>query len=178
MTFKESFNVCMFKKFATFSGRASRSEFWYFMLATLIISIIVSIIEPSRWMYETFKGLFGGDTMLSALVLPHAMSYIVQIVFCIPILSAANRRLHDVNIGGGKATLYYLILTVPFIIWFIYDLRTHEQGELLLSGLILSADLLATFAFVIYLLCMKGNKDENKFGTPPRDDASNFAEQF
>ena len=43
MTFSDSINVCLFKKYADFSGRASRSEFWWFTLfnALGIFAVIV-----------------------------------------------------------------------------------------------------------------------------------------
>ena len=45
MDFQTSIKTC-FNKYAVFSGRASRSEFWWFALFILIISIIGAIIEP------------------------------------------------------------------------------------------------------------------------------------
>ena len=44
MTFTESIKTC-FSKYVTFSGRASRSEFWYFMLFCLLGSTILSLFD-------------------------------------------------------------------------------------------------------------------------------------
>ncbi|WP_349679213.1 DUF805 domain-containing protein [Rhodoferax sp. UBA5149] len=45
MTFQESIKIC-FAKYADFSGRASRSEYWWFVLFTLLVSAAASVISP------------------------------------------------------------------------------------------------------------------------------------
>jgi|688.fasta_scaffold60695_2 uncharacterized membrane protein YhaH (DUF805 family) len=76
-----------FKKYATFTGRASRSEFWYFALFYFIIYIVGAVVGSSM-----------GNEFISYL-------FIAPII--IPYLSVAVRRLHDVNKSGW----FYL---VPF----------------------------------------------------------------
>ena len=39
MTFGEAIATCMTKKYVTFEGRASRSEYWYFVLFYVLCSI-------------------------------------------------------------------------------------------------------------------------------------------
>lgn len=92
MTFTDSIKTC-FNKYATFSGRASRSEYWWFYLffillyaATAILSILVS---------EIFS--FGMILVLLGLLLPS--------------LAAGIRRLHDVDKSGW----WMLISIVPLI---------------------------------------------------------------
>ena len=45
MTFMESVQTCVKQKYAAFSGRASRSEFWWFFLFTVLGGIVLSLID-------------------------------------------------------------------------------------------------------------------------------------
>lgn len=83
MTFFESIRVC-FTKYAEFNGRASRSEFWWFMLfITLVASALVYLSEDI------------GSIFLIAVLLP--------------MLAAGARRLRD----SGKSAWLLLYLLVP-----------------------------------------------------------------
>ncbi|MDF2613283.1 MAG: hypothetical protein K0S71_1069 [Clostridia bacterium] len=84
--------IKMFKDYAVFSGRSTLGDFWWAMLANVIVSIILGIIVrvvPSlRWITAVY-GL--------AIALP-------SIALCV-------RRLHDV----GKSGWYYLIGFIPIV---------------------------------------------------------------
>ena len=89
MTFQESIQVC-FKKYADFTGRASRSEFWWFMLFLVLVSAGTSMIN------QVVSGLFSLATL-------------------VPSVAAAARRLHDTNRSGWLQLLWI----VPVIGWII-----------------------------------------------------------
>ena len=72
-------SACM-SKYSTFTGRASRSEYWYFTLFTFIAVIISSIIG----------GIMGSDLL----------GYAAQIALFIPGISVSVRRMHDVDKSG------------------------------------------------------------------------------
>lgn len=82
MTLTQSISTC-FKKYVTFSGRASRSEYWWWQLfvfiATFIIVFIVTLID-----------LQAGK----------AVGSILQLVFLLPNLAVIVRRCHDTNHSG------------------------------------------------------------------------------
>lgn len=84
----------VFMKYATFKGRARRSEYWYFILASIIISIVIGII-----------GLF----------MP-AVGSILNMVFSLgillPSLAVLTRRLHDVGKSGWYVVWPYVLLTI------------------------------------------------------------------
>lgn len=81
-----------FKKYATFTGRATRSEFWYFVLFNLIISIVLNLIS------ESLAGLY-------------------QLAVLIPSLAISARRLHDI----GKSGWMQLVSLIPLIglVWLV-----------------------------------------------------------
>jgi uncharacterized membrane protein YhaH (DUF805 family) len=84
-------SVC-FKKYATFSGRASRSEFWFFYLFYIIIYIVGAIV--------------GAAVGSSVLV------YLFIIPLWLPQLAVGIRRMHDVGRSGWfiLVPIYNIIL--------------------------------------------------------------------
>lgn len=83
------------KKYALFTGRARRSEYWYFTLFNFLISIGLSMVD-------TFTGLGFLNPVYGLLVL-------------IPAIAVAIRRLHDT----GRSGWWLLIVFVPFVGWII-----------------------------------------------------------
>ena len=45
MSFTQAVRVCLKEKYATFSGRASRSEYWWFVLFNILVGIVTSILD-------------------------------------------------------------------------------------------------------------------------------------
>ena len=93
MTLGESIRVC-FAKYATFSGRACRSEYWWFMLFIFLVSAAAISIN------DTVYGL-----VALGLLLPH--------------LAVAARRLHDINKSAWWLLLGLIpIVNLVLVIWF------------------------------------------------------------
>ena len=89
-------------KYATFSGRARRSELWYFLLFTFIVSFVASIIDIV---------LLKGTPVLAS---------VVTLAFLLPSIAVSIRRLHDLNKSGW----WYLVALIPLaglilLFWFI-----------------------------------------------------------
>lgn len=84
-------SVC-FKKYATFTGRASRSEFWFFYLFYIIILIIGSVAESAA-------GITG-------------LSYLFILPLWLPQLAVSVRRMHDTDRSGWfiLVPIYNLVL--------------------------------------------------------------------
>jgi uncharacterized membrane protein YhaH (DUF805 family) len=89
-----------FTKYATFSGRASRSEFWWWALVSFAVSIVLNIISAGATTADGVPTLGVG----SILALVWGLATIV------PSLALLVRRLHD----GGFSGLLALLLLVPF----------------------------------------------------------------
>lgn len=98
------------KKYATFSGRARRKEYWMFFLINISISIILSLSPFAI-------GAAGG-----------VLYFIYVIAMIIPGLALAVRRLQD----QGKEWTWIFVGLVPFIggIWLLVLMCTEgSQGE-------------------------------------------------
>ena len=85
MSFTDAFRTCMVTKYFAFQGRASRSEFWWFQLGLLGISILAGFLDDA----------LGIDLFESAVLAGGVISDVVMLVTIIPILAATSRRLHD-----------------------------------------------------------------------------------
>jgi uncharacterized membrane protein YhaH (DUF805 family) len=107
MTFGEAIKTCI-SKYATFEGRASRPEFWWFILFTVLLQAVLGM----------FSQLAAGLAALAMLL---------------PTLAAGARRLHDI----GKTGWWQLIGLLPLIgalvllYWFVQPTAdgANEHGE-------------------------------------------------
>ena len=91
MNFGQAISSCL-SKYATFSGRASRSEFWWFFLFQILISLAASMLG------ETINGL-------------------VALGLVLPALAVGTRRLHDIGKSGWWQVI---MLTVIGLLVLIY----------------------------------------------------------
>ena len=88
-----------FKNYAKFSGRASRTEYWYFVLFNTLISLIPTVL------------VFQSGGRLDELMV---VSYLYSLVAFLPGLAVGVRRMHDVGKSGWfiLIPLYNLILAL------------------------------------------------------------------
>lgn len=102
-----------FQNYSGFSGRACRSEFWFWMLFNFLLIIVAVVIDAS---------LFG----LQPDSLP-VFQVIVTLALVVPGLAVAVRRLHDIDRSGW----WYLINLIPlvgFIIFIVWACTIGTQG--------------------------------------------------
>lgn len=95
-----NYQAVVLKKFAEFEGRASRREFWMFVLANILLSIII--------------GLFG-----------KALLSLYHLLVLVPSLAVGARRLHDTGRSGWWQLLYF----VPVIGWIVLIIFFAERSH-------------------------------------------------
>jgi len=78
-----------FWNYINFSGRASRSEYWFWILFTVLVAIATEILDAAIFVYH--EGLSPLNSPLNALS---------TLVLLLPTLAAAARRLHDTERSG------------------------------------------------------------------------------
>lgn len=102
MTFSKAIDVCMKQKYATFTGRASRSEYWYFTLFEYLVYFVVFFIFRvlGSFIVDEQPGMIG---LMGA--------SLVGLAFICPALAVAVRRLHDT----GKSGWYVLVNAIPSV---------------------------------------------------------------
>ena len=103
MTFGESISTC-FKKYVDFNGRASRSEFWFFELFLLILTLITVVLDYAIFPFHEWGPI---NTVLS-------------IATFFPSIAVAARRLHDSNYSGWLQLIAITVIgLIPLLIWWI-----------------------------------------------------------
>lgn len=112
MSFKEAVTTCLIKKFATFSGRATRAEFWWFMLFCFCLRAVLFLIIVLLVASQGFTPQYVWVVIILFLL--------IWYVLIIPELCVTVRRLHDVGYDGSQ----FLVICIPIvgIIWLIVDL--------------------------------------------------------
>ena len=135
MNFSNSIKTCLINKYLSFSGRASRSEFWFFYLFILIgyvifFTLIITVSLNLVWL----MGLF----MLGIIV---------------PAFAVTARRLHDINKSG-----WFQLLPWPAGILETIFATSSESLEILFLFIGLG---LYIYLFILY--CTDGDKKNNRF---------------
>ncbi|HEY8702131.1 MAG TPA: DUF805 domain-containing protein [Arthrobacter sp.] len=98
-----------FKKYAAFSGRASRSEYWWWALASVGLSIILNIIVGAGG--AATSGVTSSSAPGPGAMLGSVLLIIWGLATIVPSLALSVRRLHDGNFSGWLL----LIGLVPFL---------------------------------------------------------------
>jgi uncharacterized membrane protein YhaH (DUF805 family) len=101
-------------QYATFSGRASRSEYWWWTLAVVLVMLAVGLVEgallPPMIGFEPYREQTG-----------QPISMVVSLALLLPCLAVSVRRLHD----RDKSGWWYLLGLIPVIgpvvllVWYV-----------------------------------------------------------
>lgn len=114
MGFVDAVKKC-FQNYANFSGRARRSEYWYFCLFNMLISFVLGGL-----------GRMAGEGFFATVLTSIASLY--SLATLIPGLAVAWRRLHDIGKSGG----YWFFILIPLagpIILLIWFAKAGDVGD-------------------------------------------------
>ncbi len=113
MTFSDAIRTC-FSKFFTFSGRASRPEYWFFFLFIVIWSLIAGIIDAQ---FFTQVSVSESDEVKQVTATSRQpVQSIVSLIVFFPHLAVAWRRMHDSGRSGLYALLPILLILGAFAV--------------------------------------------------------------
>jgi len=103
-----NYYTTVLKKYAVFSGRSRRSEYWYFLLFSFLVSFVLAIIDA---------------------VLGIGVLYpIYSLAVLVPSLAVLARRLHDINRSGWWMFIS-LIPLVGVIVLIVFLVKDSDPGE-------------------------------------------------
>ena len=110
VTFEEAVNSALKRNYFNLNGRASRSEYWWWFLFTVIAGAVVGAI-----------GSFIGLTRL--------LGYALSLFLFLPSLGVSVRRLHDIGKSGWWLLLSFipLIGTVVLVLWFVKNSNMYPN---------------------------------------------------
>ena len=121
---------CFTKHYADFSGRARRSEYWGTALFNVIAQIVLSVVLVAVlviWFSSTEMNADVSVVRLS-LIMIKAVRSLYSLIWLLPGLAVAVRRLHDI----GKSGLNVLWVFLPIIGWIMllyWFCQDSELGE-------------------------------------------------
>jgi uncharacterized membrane protein YhaH (DUF805 family) len=108
-------------KYATFQGRASRSEFWFFHLYAFLALMVASMaVMPLILLFRDNDPMIGASIALACLGLFFALG--------IPLISVSVRRVHDTNAAGGWVLTWY-IPNIGFLVTLVWGCIPGTPGE-------------------------------------------------
>ncbi|MEC7488240.1 MAG: DUF805 domain-containing protein [Pseudomonadota bacterium] len=99
---------CVTEKYATFTGRARRQEFWMFVLAYIIVYLLAIVIDMAAGLYVV-TGILG-------------------LALLIPTIAVTVRRLHDINRTGWWILIYFVPL-IGAIVMLVFCCLKGTAGE-------------------------------------------------
>jgi uncharacterized membrane protein YhaH (DUF805 family) len=133
-----------FNRYADFSGRSARTEYWLFQLLNFIvwmiaIGVLFSGLDFSLGLEEALAAAVGGASFIVGVTI----IVFWLLVGLVPGLAVTVRRLHDRNMSGWWYPGLTLLGMLPFVGW------------------------VASIAFFV-VLCLDGTAGENRFGEDPK----------
>lgn len=133
------------KKYADFSGRASRREFWLFLLFVTLLTVAAHFVDEP-------------DGRNAAVAMNMGIAELsVTLLLLLPSITVGVRRLHDTGRSGWWMMLVYLPWLATLVSQADPALTLASAGALLVGGI----------AWIVLLL-LPGETGENAFGAPPR----------
>ncbi|WP_417722459.1 DUF805 domain-containing protein [Salipiger sp.] len=164
MGFAESVRTC-FRRYATFSGRASRSEFWWWVLFVVGMSVVLGLAD---------RMLFGADPVTGRA--PRRLSGVFNLLVLLPWLAVAFRRMHD----SGRPGWYYfapLLVSVGLMFVLLSGIVIATATDVDPTGVSLLVGGVGAAATMVIHLCMvvlmiwwltrPSDPGENRYGPPP-----------
>lgn len=110
-----NYYIEVLKKYAVFSGRARRAEYWYFSLFSLIVSLILGFVDGATGMYSPETGI-------------GTLGLIYTLAVLIPGIAVTVRRLHDT----GRSAWWLLIVLLPLLgvlILLVFMVLSSDEDE-------------------------------------------------
>lgn len=142
--------LAVLKKYAVFSGRAQRKEYWMFYLFNFLFMLGLSAVDKLIGM-----SLNGRRVDL--------LSAIYSLAVLVPLLAVAVRRFHDIGKNGGWVLFYFCAIFSCSIAASLLVAFNH-LWTMLLSVLLLFA---FSLSFILFL-ARDGQPGENKYGPNPK----------
>jgi uncharacterized membrane protein YhaH (DUF805 family) len=134
------------KRYAEFTGRSRRKEYWSYILLIVVLGIVINVVE----------GILG----LSNMVGPYGpISALLALGTFIPTLAAGIRRLHDTDRSGWWLLVGYGPLAVA--------LALLVAGNLQFGMMILGVAGIG-FLVLLVLMVIEGTRGDNQYGPDPK----------
>ncbi|MBR4884922.1 MAG: DUF805 domain-containing protein [Lentisphaeria bacterium] len=170
------------EKYRQFDGRASRREFWQFVLFTAIVSVGLTLLnfliilvlfwfDPALGDYFSFENYPANIIYLPVLLPFILISCIWRFGILCPAVAVAIRRMHDT----GRSGKFVLLLAPYLFLSTIGDWLPHSLFPPVVN-IVFSVIALLAGAVFIFFACQKSRTGENQYNLPGDDDGEEVEE--
>lgn len=170
------------EKYRQFDGRASRREFWQFVLFTAIVSVGLTLLnfliilvlfwfDPALGDYFSFENYPANIIYLPVLLPFILISCIWRFGILCPAVAVAIRRMHDT----GRSGKFVLLLAPYLFLSTIGDWLPHSLFPPVVN-IVFSVIALLAGAVFIFFACQKSRTGENQYDLPGDDDGEEVEE--
>ncbi len=132
------------KRYADFSGRSRRKEYWMFFLGYTLVLITIGLVAALLGAFAADPATIDPEELNSPMLLGLGAIVLVALALVIPSLAVQVRRLHDRDMSGWWLLLLYGLSVVPIV------------------------GFLASIAIIV-LAILPGTRGPNRFGPDPKD---------
>ena len=133
-----------FRNYFNFKGKASRSEFWYWVLFTVLLSIVLSTLDSAISPLPAPTNDWVQD-LEAALMQPTPLTNLASLLLLIPNLSVTARRFHD----AGFSAKWLFLQLVPLAYGLFALVGVFSILSNLPPGQMPTTETLMTFVFLI-----------------------------
>lgn len=130
------------KRYADFFGRSARKEFWFFLIAMIVGTVLLSLIEQAAGLDGRAFGTYG----------PFSLVYLLLLI--VPMFAVQARRFHDQD----RSAWWLLLHVAPFALAFV------PQSP----GPVWNALYLLPYVVLLVFMAIDGTRGPNRFGADPR----------
>lgn len=144
------------RRYADFSGRSRRKEYWMFVLGCVIVYIALAILSAM-----VFGGMASGTDMTNPLAVISAFIPVVifGFIILIPSIAVTVRRFHDQDKTGWLAALAY----APQLLYWL----ALALGSVVLAGIFSLIGMIGGLIVVVFMF-LEGTRGPNRFGPDPK----------
>jgi uncharacterized membrane protein YhaH (DUF805 family) len=172
------------KRYAQFSGRSCRREYWMFVLFTFIVSIVLSLIDATLGLgghTNSYSTTGANGYAAGAGVSGGWLANIWSLAMFIPSLAVGVRRLHDLNRTGWWLLAPIVIMVIGFVMFFM-AMRgaltgAGMGGSGMIGGILLAVGGIMSIVLLVWF-CMRGTEGPNRFGPDPYAPIGDLHETF
>lgn len=151
------------KRYAQFTGRSRRMEYWMYTLLIVIASVVCWGLDNMLGL----TGILGNSASTPATAQMGALRLILLLGTFIPSLAVSTRRLHDTNRSGW----WLLIFLVPYAIGVALmaaGAGTAQLGLLAIAGIFSLGSMILAIVLLVFM-CLPGTSGANDYGPDPLD---------
>jgi uncharacterized membrane protein YhaH (DUF805 family) len=162
------------KRYAEFSGRSSRAEFWWFFLFMILLYVAFWIVFVASVGASAASGTQPSLAMIGTFGIVGILLMLFYLALLIPTIAVQVRRVHDTNRTGWWVGGFYLLYLIYMVVAFgsVFAMQIPEDGSppnmgsFALVGIIALVMLIYSIVLLVFF-CLPGTKGANRYGDDP-----------